>query len=177
MSDVSGRQIKIQHDKRNSGGHTAIADEAISTGLIEVVESISLSDLMRRTDCDSVDLLKSDIEGSEFDVFLNTPAEDLSRIRRLVMEVHLSERHPPVQLARMITHLEWAGFVVTLSPGIVWTIEPIRFGKIFSLRQRDRPNKPPVSAHLSDQAKPDSESHSNGQTDSFRRRAGQCLRK
>ena len=118
MSGTSGRGIKIQHDERNSGGHFVVDHESAPAGPIEIVESITLSDLMRRTNCHSVDLLKCDIEGSEYDVFLNTPVNDLRKIRQLVMEVHLSPCHPPRLLRQMIEHFESAGFVVTLSEDI-----------------------------------------------------------
>jgi len=118
MSGTSGRRIKIQHDERNSGGHSVVDHERVTAGSSEIVESITLSDLMRRTDCDSVDLLKCDIEGSEYDVFLNTPVDDLRKIRQLVMEVHLSPCHPPCALRQMIKHFESAGFTVTLGEDI-----------------------------------------------------------
>ncbi len=48
---------------------------------------LSMDDLLLRHRMEKVDLLKIDIEGSEFDLFA-TPASWLTRIRRLVMEVH-----------------------------------------------------------------------------------------
>jgi FkbM family methyltransferase len=59
-----------------------------------------------------IDLLKMDIEGSEFDVLLHTPRATLQRFRRINVEHH----EPPVGTsytkAALIAHLEQAGFAV-----------------------------------------------------------------
>jgi FkbM family methyltransferase len=59
-----------------------------------------------------IDLLKMDIEGSEFEVLLSTPRATLQRFRRINVEHH----EPPVGTsytkAGLIAHLEQAGFTV-----------------------------------------------------------------
>lgn len=62
-----------------------------------------------------VDLLKMDCEGAEFDILLSAGAEELGRVRRIVMEYHnLSSAKNHRVLA---AHLEKHGFVVAVKEG------------------------------------------------------------
>ncbi|TNF38008.1 MAG: FkbM family methyltransferase [Deltaproteobacteria bacterium] len=70
--------------------------------------TLRLADLLAERGIDRIDLLKVDIEGSEFAVFADG-AGWLERTRRIVMEVHAAHGDPG-QLAR---DLEAAGFGVT----------------------------------------------------------------
>jgi len=49
----------------------------------EPVTSVSLQSFLEREELGSVDLFKMDIEGSEYEVLLNTPAAAARRVRRL----------------------------------------------------------------------------------------------
>jgi hypothetical protein len=59
-----------------------------------------MEELLERHRVESVDFLKIDIEGSEFDLFRGAPAW-LHRVRRIAMEVH-PEFGPVAELARAI---------------------------------------------------------------------------
>lgn len=113
----SGETLTLFHNARNSGGHSvdqgwsgqdAAADDQ------ETVESISLADLLTKSGCDTVDLLKCDIEGSEYEAFLATDPAILKRIQRIVMEVHISPSYPPSRLRELLKHLRLAGFSARL---------------------------------------------------------------
>lgn len=51
------------------------------------VESLSLDDILR--DVQNVDLLKIDIEGSEYDLLNASSSQTFSKIQRIVMELHI----------------------------------------------------------------------------------------
>jgi FkbM family methyltransferase len=59
-----------------------------------------------------IDLLKMDIEGSEFEVLLHTPYETLRRFRRINVEHHEPPPRSSYTKAGLISHLEKAGFTV-----------------------------------------------------------------
>lgn len=75
------------------------------------VTSVPLSEAVA-TLPERIDLLKMDIEGSEFEVLLHTPRKTLQRFQRINVEYH----EPPVGTsytkAELIGHLEQAGFTV-----------------------------------------------------------------
>lgn len=52
------------------------------------VPCISLTDIILNNQMDTVDLLKMDCEGSEYDILYHTPPELLMRINRMTLEVH-----------------------------------------------------------------------------------------
>lgn len=118
----SDEQIRLYHNPRNSGGHSTAADWAGNsrrrqsaireTNDFELCTTISLGDLLERAGAARVDLLKCDIEGAEYDAFLDAPADVLSRIAELVMEVHVSPAHPPEMLRALIERLQASGFDV-----------------------------------------------------------------
>lgn len=113
----SGEMVKIYHgDINNSVAHSMDVAwvERVGAGEqpFELVRTISLTDLLNENQLASVDLLKCDVEGAEFDIFLNSPVETLGRIRRILMEVHVSPSHPSAMLEQLISHLQTAGFSV-----------------------------------------------------------------
>lgn len=117
VSAHSGETLKLYHNSRNSGGHSVDRNwsEQQSTDTnYETTQSISLADLIAWARCETVDLLKCDIEGSEYDAFLATDEQTLQKIERIVMEVHISETYPPSRLLELIDHLRSAGFQVQL---------------------------------------------------------------
>ena len=86
-----------------------------ATGVM--VETVTLDQLL--AGLDEVDLLKIDIEGSEFSVFDAASDDALGRIRRIVGEIHLS--HADESAAqRIVERLQRLGFAVELRHGPVY---------------------------------------------------------
>ncbi|MFD2572893.1 FkbM family methyltransferase [Spirosoma soli] len=52
------------------------------------VSCVTLTDIIQKNDLQSIDLLKLDCEGSEYDIIYNTAPELIKRIRKMVIEVH-----------------------------------------------------------------------------------------
>jgi FkbM family methyltransferase len=88
-------------------------DERNVEGNVVTVPSITLPELMERRRLEQIDLLKMDIEGSEWEVLLSTPASVLRRIRRIQFEYH--EVHPRFGYSKegLFAHLRDAGFSLT----------------------------------------------------------------
>lgn len=52
------------------------------------IPAISFSEIMANIPRAKIDLLKMDCEGSEYDIILNTPADIMRRVERMLIEVH-----------------------------------------------------------------------------------------
>ena len=70
-------------------GHTSAYLHSNNT---ETVYTTTLSELLNHCEGDDI-FLKIDCEGAEYDIILNASAEDMKRIRKVAMEVHV-EMHP-----------------------------------------------------------------------------------
>jgi FkbM family methyltransferase len=84
-------------------------------GNTEQVRTVTLQTLMEENGIETVDYLKMDCEGAEWDIVLSTPPEILRRIKHIEMEFHNigSATHP-----RMLQeHLRKAGFDSTATNG------------------------------------------------------------
>ena len=84
------------------------------SGMGTQVEAITLELLMNRCGWDSVDLLKLDIEGSEYEVVLNADPGVLGRVQRIAMEYH--PRYDGAQYVPedLFSYLAKCGFRLTL---------------------------------------------------------------
>jgi FkbM family methyltransferase len=71
------------------------------------IPTTTLSQIVRKVDAE-IDLLKMDIEGGEYEVILNTPHDDLRRIRRILLEYHGDVK--PYTTEALFEHLSQAGF-------------------------------------------------------------------
>lgn len=76
----------------NSGNNTLLPNLEKQVAWIQKIESISMSTLVERFDLPEIDFLKVDIEGAEFEIFL----EDswLERVQKIAMEVHVRAGNP-----------------------------------------------------------------------------------
>jgi FkbM family methyltransferase len=77
------------------------------------VPSITLAELFDRYSLEQIDLLKMDIEGSEWEVLFSTPPFILSRIRRLQLEYHEVHARFGYSKAQLFAHLAEAGLKLT----------------------------------------------------------------
>jgi FkbM family methyltransferase len=117
VASRSGDEVRIFHNPRNTGGHSVSPEwtrQADDAAKAESVRTISLKDLLHDRRVSTVDLLKCDIEGAEYDVFAGADASVLSRIREIAMEVHVSPAHPPRLLKELAARLRGHGFAVEL---------------------------------------------------------------
>ena len=86
--------------------HKASASYALSLSETDTpVDTVSLGDYLREVP--RVDLMKVDIEGAEKDVFEHLEPELLSKVDRIMMEIH-----PPHAVAWFTERFKAAGFVV-----------------------------------------------------------------
>jgi FkbM family methyltransferase len=75
---------KLYIHKKNMGGHSFYATEALSNDCVdvEVIDLRSILDELQR----DVDLLKVDCEGAEFDILMNLTAAEARKIRQIIVE-------------------------------------------------------------------------------------------
>jgi FkbM family methyltransferase len=75
------------------------------------VEAVSLADVLRSNQLTSVDLVKLDCEGAEFDILLGSRPETVKAFKRIVMEYHdgTDGRHH----SQLESHLQSLGYRVT----------------------------------------------------------------
>jgi FkbM family methyltransferase len=81
----------------------------------EEVRLMTLDDLLTTFALETVDLLKLDCEGAEFDILLGASTQTLGRIRCIVGEYHHVDGHQPEELVRV---LEDGGFNATFTPDL-----------------------------------------------------------
>jgi FkbM family methyltransferase len=89
--------------------HTFFPSDFSGTGKAVEVECTTLTDIIEGHRLESVDVLKLDCEGSEYDVLLGCDRDTIRRIRGIVLEVHesLEIGH---RAAELIEFLESHGF-------------------------------------------------------------------
>ncbi len=83
------------------------------------VPAITLSDLFKKYKIKHCHLIKSDCEGAEYDIFLNTDSNIYKKIDRIVMEYHLFSRNSSKKLKSLTKLLNHQGFNVNLTPNPV----------------------------------------------------------
>ncbi len=68
------------------------------------VQSIGLHGLLRRHRLGTVDVLKIDAEGAEYEILLNARADDMRRIRTIILEYHdyIDHGHERAELERLL---------------------------------------------------------------------------
>jgi len=79
------------------------------------VPCITLSDIIRDTGFKTIDLLKMDCEGSEYDIIYNTRQELVQLIRKMVVEVHDVDAEKN-NVTYFTNYLKQLGFAVTHQP-------------------------------------------------------------
>lgn len=100
---------RVMPDASVPSQRRALASSAYGRSGTEV-RGKTLAALLDENDLPQIDLLKIDIEGSEYEVLLSTPQETLRRIRRIAMEYHGD--CAPYSKRQLFDHLCQAGFTV-----------------------------------------------------------------
>lgn len=89
------------------------ADTATGSEKSVPVPAVSLADLLDRFNLERIDLLKMDIEGSEWEVLHSTPLSVLRLIRRIEFEYHEVHERFGYSPEKLFDYLESAGFKLT----------------------------------------------------------------
>ena len=121
---VTGRFERRRLFVRSSPSHS-FHDRRAAKGAI-MVDCVSLGTAVEQCDVDEVDLLKLDVEGSEFEVLYGAP-EALAAVNEIRMEYHLvMGNSEPWRIDELRTYLASLGFSNTLlrpmsrASGIAW---------------------------------------------------------
>jgi len=84
VSDTTGKKI-LYVSLSNTGAHSLFPDP----GKRKVeVKTTTLDKVISENKLGEIDLLKIDVEGSEYEIILKAPDKTLKRIRRIIMEYH-----------------------------------------------------------------------------------------
>jgi FkbM family methyltransferase len=89
------------------------ADGVARPPAAEAVQCVTLADCIERTGTSELDLLKMDIEGSEWEVLLSTPPDVLSRIRYVQLEYHQVHSRFGYHPQQLFDHFAKAGHRLT----------------------------------------------------------------
>jgi len=82
------------------------------------VSSVTLAELFTNHQLVSVDLLKVDCEGSEYDIFSSVPVDLFRRIKNIVFEYHKIEGFK-AKLDRVLNRLRSAGYTIKSDKAII----------------------------------------------------------
>jgi hypothetical protein len=82
------------------------------------VQTYTLSEVVSEISETEIDLMKVDIEGSEYEVLYSSPPKLLQKIKRIYVECHEVENSPPTyNLQHMKSFLEELGYHVEIAKG------------------------------------------------------------
>ncbi len=87
------------------------------------IPSATLADLFESHQLDSVDLLKVDCEGGEYDIFASVPADLFGRIKNIVFEYHKIEGFE-TKLEGILNRLRSADYTLQVDGNIVSAYRP-----------------------------------------------------
>ena len=102
--------VRLMPDAEVPSQRRALATAASVTSGTQVVGK-TIESMLEENHLPHVDLVKMDIEGSEYEVLLLTPQTVLSRIDRIALEYHGDSA--PYSRQQLFDHLGQAGFTVT----------------------------------------------------------------
>ncbi len=97
----------------DSVGHAVTHQQIPGVKILEI-QGYTLQDVYHMLEKQHIDLLKMDIEGSEYDVLLNSPDEWFSPIQNIAMEFHEKTDYPRHSI--LINRLNALGYTVTTLP-------------------------------------------------------------
>ena len=66
------------------------------------IQVMALSTFINENKIDTIDLLKMDCEGAEYDILFNLPENYFSRIKRMAMETHETQQYTTVEMATFL---------------------------------------------------------------------------
>ena len=98
------RQLSVS--RTNTGGHTLLKRSSDNI----LVSCLTLGDVLRFARLNTIDVLKLDCEGAEFQIVDSTAMEDLRRIEVITMEVHEAEYTRRGDVDALFSKLSESGF-------------------------------------------------------------------
>lgn len=101
--------VKLHIHPRGSGGNTLYKEASKDSIKYCLIPQINLDKILKINNLNKIDLLKMDIEGSEYEVLFNTSDETFSKINKFVLEIHDIEGYKREDL---ILFLRSKGFCV-----------------------------------------------------------------
>jgi FkbM family methyltransferase len=113
LSSEGGVRTMVASGTASQMAHLGLTGD-VTSGV--AVRTSTLTEFLESLQADSIDLLKMDIEGSEYEVLLSTPAATFARIRRINLEYH-KPATGGVDPQMLVRHLIGAGFQLTDRPG------------------------------------------------------------
>ena len=87
-------------------------------GIRRTVPAVTLSELVATHGLDTIDLLKIDCEGGEYDILPEVPGDVLGRIQNIVFEYHRVDDYK-AKLERILKRLRSADYVLRMDGNIV----------------------------------------------------------
>lgn len=119
MNELSGRVMPMDVAVVGEAGDVIMDDSPsipshsrrVGADAGVAVRGITLSDLMEELQIDSIDLLKVDIEGGEYELFSGIETETLQKVKRIGMEYHGNG-----DTSELFARLSKAGFTIFRYP-------------------------------------------------------------
>lgn len=100
------------------GEEVHVSSYLYGNGIQRKVPAVTLSELLVTHALDTIDLLKVDCEGGEYDILPEVPGEVLDRIENIVFEYHRVDDFRP-KLERVLKRLRSADYVLRMDGNIV----------------------------------------------------------
>jgi FkbM family methyltransferase len=111
-------------DPSNTGAHSIFKSH--EQNLCIPSQTISLTEIFDTYHLDTIDILKLDCEGAEYEILLNTPVATLQKIKTIVMEQHITESTQKLYSAdALIDLLTLIGFDVQILKTISYPDEGV----------------------------------------------------
>jgi FkbM family methyltransferase len=109
ISDKSGDTIEFYEDTNSPYNGSKFFN--YFNGVKHEISTISLEDIIDENNLDYIDILKVDVEGSEYDIMPNISDEVYSKIKQITIEFHdFIDVNLKVKTENIINKLELLGF-------------------------------------------------------------------
>jgi len=88
VTSKAGQKLTLYLHSLGSGGNSLYKNRVTECTATETIKTTTLEEIIETNNIKQIDLLKMDVEGAEYDILLNLSKSVLSRIKRIVLEVH-----------------------------------------------------------------------------------------
>ena len=104
-------KLKVTTTELSSGTVGYVVEESDDT---DTIDSLSIDSLIKDENLESIDILKMDIEGSEFPIFFSDSYKEwIDKVKMIIAEIH--EDYFPGGVQRIVSILDGCGFKHTKS--------------------------------------------------------------